>query len=267
MQVIDENSLPQVVPFFFFISLTVLTQIGGIIYLLSIWVSNKWQLKTKSKLKLPLTFISIYLIATFLIVPYIAPLFGRQKIDTNENLRPATYMTILLNRNYVKKELNIVLQQLSEKTPLIFLDANFPFIDKFPLLPHLSHSDGRKVDLSYIYEDKNGKLTHKTKSNSGYGVFEGPIKSEINQIDICKSLGYFQYDYPKYLTFGTKNHELKLSKSGNRDLINKITSNEKVGKVFIEPHLVKRLNLENPKIRYHGCQAVRHDDHIHIQLK
>ncbi|MFT5619364.1 MAG: hypothetical protein ACI85I_002607, partial [Arenicella sp.] len=39
------------------------------------------------------------------------------------------------------------------------------------------------------------------------------------------------------------------------------------GKVFIEPHLKTRLGLENySKIRFHGCQAVRHDDHIHVQL-
>ena len=28
-----------------------------------------------------------------------------------------------------------------------------------------------------------------------------------------------------------------------------------------------RLLLTSDKIRFHGCQAVRHDDHIHVQLK
>ena len=40
-----------------------------------------------------------------------------------------------------------------------------------------------------------------------------------------------------------------------------------LGKVFIEPHLKDRMKLTNSKIRFHGCGAVRHDDHIHIQLK
>jgi hypothetical protein len=27
------------------------------------------------------------------------------------------------------------------------------------------------------------------------------------------------------------------------------------------------LGLTNNKIRFHGCHAVRHDDHLHVQLK
>jgi len=42
---------------------------------------------------------------------------------------------------------------------------------------------------------------------------------------------------------------------------------ENIGKIFIEPHLKTRLELVDiDKIRYHGCHAVRHDDHIHVQL-
>ena len=48
------------------------------------------------------------------------------------------------------------------------------------------------------------------------------------------------------------------------DLFNK---NNYIEKVFIEPHLKTRLNLTSNKIRFHGCQAVRHDDHIHLQVK
>ena len=39
-------------------------------------------------------------------------------------------------------------------------------------------------------------------------------------------------------------------------------------KIFVEPHLVTRLHLRNfPSIRFHGCRAVRHDDHIHLQIR
>ncbi len=34
-----------------------------------------------------------------------------------------------------------------------------------------------------------------------------------------------------------------------------------------KPHLKTRLKLSSAKIRFHGCQAVRHDDHIHVQLR
>ena len=37
-------------------------------------------------------------------------------------------------------------------------------------------------------------------------------------------------------------------------------------KVFIEPHLRRRLGVESSKLRFQGCRAARHDDHIHMQL-
>ena len=39
-----------------------------------------------------------------------------------------------------------------------------------------------------------------------------------------------------------------------------------IGKDFIEPHLAKRLGATTSKIRFQGCKAARHDDHIHVQL-
>ena len=49
--------------------------------------------------------------------------------------------------------------------------------------------------------------------------------------------------------------------------MNSILKQNEISKIFIEPHLKKRMNLKNPKIRFHGCRAVRHDDHIHLQIK
>ncbi|SEP44641.1 hypothetical protein [Niastella yeongjuensis] len=49
-------------------------------------------------------------------------------------------------------------------------------------------------------------------------------------------------------------------------LVELFCQDNRIGKVFIEPHLKLRLQLTNSKIRFHGCQAVRHDDHIHVQL-
>ncbi len=181
-------------------------------------------------------------------------------------------MTVLLNRNYVKPKLNQLLQQVAKELQatnieIHYLDANFPFIDKFPLLPHLSHNDGKKLDISLIYETPNSIIMNKQKSNRGYGVFEAPKSYEQNHIEKCFQKGYFQYDYPKYLTFGTINNELVFSLKGTKKLINTVLKNDSLGKLFIEPHLKDRMNLNHQKMKYHGCRAVRHDDHIHIQLK
>ncbi len=164
--------------------------------------------------------------------------------------------------------MNVLLKDLQDKLGHVnYLDANFPFIDKFPLLPHLSHNDGKKLDLSLAYETSEGSISAKQKSRSGYGVFEGPKSNEQNQIAKCKDAGYFQYDYPKYLTFGRINNDLQFSEKGTRILIETILKSDIIEKVFIEPHLKNRMGIKHPKIRYHGCGSVRHDDHIHIQLK
>ena len=40
-----------------------------------------------------------------------------------------------------------------------------------------------------------------------------------------------------------------------------------IGKIFIEPHIPAGLGISNDAIRFQGCRAARHDDHIHIQLR
>ncbi len=259
--------IPKIILFVF---LTIVTQIGGIVYLLSLVITKKW--KWDSKLKPLIVFIGLYMISTFLIVPLIAPIFGREKVKHTDLIKPTNYMTVFLNRNYVRPKLNELLLQTEKELnesgiEIHYLDANFPFINKFPLLPHLSHNDGKKIDISLIYETQKGAITHKQKSISGYGVFEDPKSNEYNQIDKCLKDGYFQYDYPKYVTFGEINKVLVFSEKGTKTLIKSILKNRKLGKLFIEPHLKTRMNLVDDKIRYHGCRAVRHDDHIHIQLK
>lgn len=258
--------------FLIIIGLTVITQIGGIIYLISLLMINSK--KTRYRLKRFLIFCALYGLATFLIVPILAPSFGRVQIDNTALVKANSIFYLLANRNYVKPELNTLIQnitsQLQESNPgvkLVYLDANFPFIDKFPLLPHLSHNDGKKIDLSFVYKDETGQWTNKKPSVSGYGIYEGPNASEFDQTAACKGIGYWQYDFPKYLSFGQLNSGLSFSEEKTKRLIQLIVSQPQIGKVFIEPHLKSRLGLTNNKIRFHGCGAVRHDDHIHMQLK
>lgn len=253
------------------IILTVISQVGGIIYLISIVLSKRIRYRMPGKLTL--VFISLYLVGTFLIVPMISPWFGRQKIDNNSHLKSASYITVLLNRNYLTSETNIFLQEVSnqlmnEKSEIQirYLDACFPFIKGFPLLPHLSHNDGCKIDFSLVYEDETGTIVNQGKSLSGYGVFEDAREDEFNQCKDCLEKGYFQYDYPKYLTLGSINSDLRFSEKGTKELIKAILNHKSLTKLFIEPHLKQRLNLADKRIRFHGCGAVRHDDHIHVQI-
>ncbi len=246
----------------FILFLTVLTQVGGLIWLISIFISIK--INKRKRLVFPL----LFLLFNLVIIPPIASKFGREQLPWfNANLKPRNWFYPLAFRNYVKPELKGFLEDSSnsKNIQITYLDANFPFFDGFPLLPHLSHSDGKKIDISFMYLDEEAKPTDKKPSTSGYGVY-----SESNKNYTCKSClkkGYWQYDFSKYLTFGTINN-LKLDREKTSDLINQFLSISETQKIFIEPHLKQSLGFRNEsKIRFHGCQAVRHDDHIHLQIK
>jgi len=190
-----------VILFLVFIFLTLLTQIGGVVILLTVLLVRiiGWQKRWKKLL----FSITLYLITTFGIVPNVAP-----------------------------------------------LDANFPFINGFPLLPHLSHNDGRKLDLALIYENKNGIIIPAKKSRTGYGVYVDSNDGEVDQTQKCKQAGYYQYDYSKYFSFGAVNKHLDFSEKGTKILVEALLENRET----------------DSRIRFHGCRAVRHDDHIHLQI-
>ncbi|MFK7978515.1 MAG: hypothetical protein AB8G86_00915 [Saprospiraceae bacterium] len=265
-----------------FIILTILTQIGGVVYLvyqpLSYWLKKRWNGRKQMIARIGL-FLLGYLIATLFIVPPIARQYGRVPmpyLSTNKTpLRPLTIFTCLLNRHYVKPTLEreIIqiarrLQRLYPERKVVYLDANFPFWDGFPLLPHLSHNDGKKLDLAFLYKDKvTRKIVNGSPAFSGYGVYEAPKKGELNQPTICAKKGYWQYGLLAWLTPQGQKETVIIDEQANKQFLNLLAQNKAIKKIFIEPHLKTRWGLENyAKIRYHGCHAVRHDDHIHVQL-
>jgi hypothetical protein len=252
--------------------LTIVTQIGGIVWILNFGLFRFWKDKASRWTKLGF-FLVLYLVVSFLIVPHIAKLSGRVPLSVfkSGNLIPHNIITPLLNRHYVKhqlkSQLTIIANKLNtenNKLKLSYLDANFPLIDGFPLLPHLSHNDGRKVDLALYYTKE--KIAGNLKpSNSGYGKFEEPMESESNQTNECKSKGYWYYDYSKFLTFGSRD-DLEFDLVNTKTLVNYILHDSITQKVFIEPHLKRRMNLTNAKIKFQGCHSVRHYDHLHYQI-
>lgn len=226
----------------------------------------------KLRYKIGLIFISLYLLATYLITPLIAPIFGREKINNTDIIQPTNYLIVLLNRNYVHPKINELLANAENELQdtgihINYLDANFPFINKFPLLPHLSHNNGKKIDISLVYEQVDGTISAEQKSRLGYGVFVEAEAGEINQPNICLNAGHSLYNYPKYFSFGLINDDLAFSVTGTKKLITSLLKSQNVEKIFIEPHLQSRMGLADNKIRYHGCHAVRHDDHVHLQVK
>lgn len=269
--------------FFVFSILTVLTQVGGVIYLLylpfSIFVKSEKYSFWKSIVMRSFGFSLIYILICLFIIPPLAKKNGRVPLpffSTKETpVKSGNILMSMMNRNYVKPLLRDAFfktaRDVQKKYPsleLIYLDANFPFFEGFPLIPHLSHDDGGKLDIAFLYKNKKTKKFHnKIFSLTGYGVCEEPKKGETNKPKDCEKQGYWQYNSLKKITFAKVKKGVEFDKTANRFLLQKIMENREIKKVFIEPHLQKRLNLEKyKKIRFHGCHAVRHDDHIHFQL-
>ena len=260
---------------------TVLTQVGGIVYLLSILthkLTDKWTSNNYLQATYRFTsFLTFYCLTSFLIVPIIAKPLGRVQLPLTEtnHLQPLNILTVFLNRNYVRPKLKQtafeVAKQMNEKFPgttTNYLDANFPFINKFPLIPHLSHNDGKKLDFSFCYRDtKTGKPTNECPSIIGYGICEEPQPNEKNTADFCDNKGYWQYSFLTKVISQSNKRDFTFDSDKTKILVNLFASQPTIGKIFIEPHLKTRLHITSDKIRFHGCQAVRHDDHIHIQLK
>lgn len=234
--------------------LTVLTQIGGIAWLLGLLFKRRL-----------LGFVSCYFLL-WCVAIVIAPFGNRVPLHCwqNDALQMQSWFYCAANRNYMDPELLAVLEDASlalqdhfPNAKVQVLEANFPFLKGFPLLPHLSHDDGEKVDLAFFYMKHGKSVGTKTPSPIGYFAFEkGTSNCPPVWLTMRWDLEWLQSLWPA----------MDLDEERTKRLIELLVSDERISKLFIEPHLVTTLDVSDPKIRFQGCRAARHDDHIHLQL-
>jgi hypothetical protein len=261
-----------------FVLLTMITQIGGVVFLLAVGISTLAKRRINATvvrvLMLPLVFVTLYLLFTALVTPFIAGKYGREPLPWRGDLRPLSVWTCLLNRHYVRSPLKELALESTAKmrkafpdTHINYLDANLPFYDGFPLVPHLSHNDGRKLDIALFYMDAKGKPLDDTPSPIGYGVFVDPRPGDEDLTEICEGKGFWQYGVMEKIISQKRKPEYILDAKRQKKFIDLLINDKRLHKLLIEPHLKTRMKLNSSKIRYHGCHAVRHDDHIHIQIR
>ena len=239
---------------FLVLVLTLVSQLGGVAWLISLFFRKRL-----------LVFAGAY-VALSVSALVVAPAFGRVALScfSDGPLQVQSPIYCALNRTYVVPELKALLEDNAQAlnvrfpgTVTIVLDGSFPFGDGFPLLPHLSHDDGEKVDLAFFYRDDTGYLPGQTKSPIGYFAFEpGPTSCETLWPTLRWDMAWLQPMLP----------EMELDQDRLRVLLEGLTADARVGKILLEPHLKQTLNLQSNKIRFQGCRAARHDDHIHLQL-
>jgi hypothetical protein len=268
-----------------FCFLTLISQIGGLVFLACLplfkLINNKIPLsKTfQNAFKFAL-FCLLYTLITFWVVPPLAKVYGRVPMpysDEHPNLRQHNFITVLLNRHYVTPTLRKITEGVAEKLSerhqdsllVTYLDCNFPFFNGFPLEPHLSHDDGRKIDLSFQYTNtKTKQSSYDRPSWLGYGVCEEPRVGEEDYAEKCRGDGNWQYSFMKNVIIPQWNKPDFLFDAGKtKDIISYLLADNRVNFILIEPHLKKRLGFENnQKVRRPPCESVRHDDHIHVAI-
>ena len=275
-----KNLMKLLLHLLWFAFLTLMTQVGGIIWLLCLplffWINKKQSVRWKRFLLKTTSFSIIYLLIWWTVIP---PLAIRQcgrvplPVWSNPNLKPHhVFYYCLLNHHYVRPEMKTaaenVARQITEKYPgaaVYYLDANFPFMDGYPLEPHFSHRDGKKLDVAlYWIEVKTGKHLEGTPTSLGYGVCAAPEKGEVDYEEKCGNW-YPSLDKRIAERFYLKEN-YRLNEERTRELIRLFAEEKAVTKILLEPHLKTRLKLQQyDNIRFQGCHAARHDDHIHVQ--
>jgi hypothetical protein len=152
-----------------FVALTLLTQIGGVVFIVAWLIFRSTKFASGPRWAgIILLFLVLHVVATAYVVPPLAKLAGREGLncdptpDRPYGARSAIYC--YLGRNYVRPEALAMLAALARDmaiehpgTVVAYLDTSFPFLDGFPLIPHVSHHDGRKIDFAYFYTEFSGR--------------------------------------------------------------------------------------------------------------
>lgn len=166
--------------------LTLLTQVGGFIYVITLWGRRRVSF-AKSRFAFAALFIVAYALA-WLPIEKLAMLTGRVALpclETSATPLSASAFSCALHRHYAKPELVTIASELARAVNDRFpgtltraLDASFPFLDGFPLPPHLSHDDGEKLDLGFYYARNGAYRRAAMASPIGYWAFEHPRRGE-----------------------------------------------------------------------------------------
>ncbi|MCF8504925.1 MAG: hypothetical protein K9G59_08420 [Caulobacter sp.] len=183
-------------------------------------------------------------------------------------LRPHTRGYCLIRRHYVREapraallRAAATLQARHPGTIVRYMEASWP-IGTRPMPPHLSHGDGRQIDLALFYVDLKGLPLVAAPTRSGYGAYEPPLKSGDRRCTgaTARAPGIAAPD-------PAAGRRWRLDEVRTAALVRLLAADPQVRRVFIEPHLKARLGLSDlGKVRFAGCRAARHDDHIHVDF-
>jgi hypothetical protein len=261
-----------------FALLTLLTQVGG----LALWpifgtiyrYSRLFPF-LKRILFRTVTLGIAYLVVCQTVVPLTAHMMGRTRLPifATESLPtgPLHIGYTLLNRTYVQahtyQAYTEAVRRFGKKHPGItvrYLDAGFPF-ETIPLLPHLSHSDGQRIDVAFLFESE-GKHIDRALSPIGYWGYAKESRPRSECAGSTRKLGplrvSLRWDFAPLQVLWPS---FTLDRKHTRALFRELAKDTRVCSILLEPTLHKILNA--PKLSSNPCNVARHDDHFHLSIK
>lgn len=183
-------------------------------------------------------------------------------------LRPHSGAYCLIQRHYVRAGPREALMRMATRmqarfpgTAVRYMEASWP-LGKRPMPPHLSHGDGRQIDLALFYVGRTGRPLARPPTRSGYNAFEPPrTEGERRCVGREKRRGANDAPDP------APDRRWRLDGARSTAMVRMLAADPHVRRIFIEPHLKRRLGLSKlSKVRFAGCRAARHDDHIHVDF-
>lgn len=141
-----------------------------------------------------------------------------------------------------------------------YMEASWP-TGVLPMPPHLSHGDGRQVDVALYYQSLDGRPLASPYFNwNGFNAFEPPARAR-DRMRCPEGSNHQKGKDP------SANRKWRLDEVRTTALIRQFVDDPRVRRILLEPHLKTRLGFSNnPKIRFAGCNAARHDDHLHVDF-
>ena len=223
-------------------------------------------------------FVVTFLVNALVVTPGLAALVERVPLPCvgDSPLQPVTKWTCLFSRHYVtpalKTKLEALASDMAQRSPgdsVYYLDAGFPFGFGLPMLPHVTHLDGRAVDLAFAYQAESptsptGFVPSEPPSPLGYGKFEPPGDEEARPCADVDSPLRWSFAWLQPLM-----SEAAMDRERTHAIIAWLltdTNRPAVRRIFLEPHLRDRLALTDARVRFEGCDDTRHDDHLHVEL-
>lgn len=259
------------------LALTALTEIGGAIYVAALLVRQLLPRWRSPRLVLGGLFVALYA-ASWWPTERLAAATGRPPMPCTESVEApvtASLEACVLHRHYASAPLRTIVFDLARAVNAEFpgtmtrsLESSFPFFDGIPVLPHLSHDDGAKLDLSFYYARAGAYRRGEMASPLGYWAFQQPRAGDVVMCTDRLRLLTFRWDMPWFVVLTRR--DLSLEPERTRFALLWLASEgarRGIGKIFIEPYLARRLGVSGDAIRFQGCRAARHDDHVHVQLR